>query len=75
MPSRFWVWVRKIWAFYWPVLVAFVAVKIGQMILYPDPYLMSDSGEYLNSARTLQTNAYAINSFSLFAGIHLPFKI
>ena len=54
------------WRFYWPVLVGFLVIKIVQVALYPDPYLMSDSGEYLNSARTLQTNPYKPLGYSVF---------
>ena len=34
------------WRYFLPFWIAFGVVKIIQIFLYPDPYLISDSGEY-----------------------------
>jgi hypothetical protein len=69
---------RDLFEYYWPFLIAYVLVKLVQVVLYPDPYMISDTGEYLNSARTLETNPYKPIGYSLFLAfsrIILPFPL
>jgi len=70
--------VRELVVFYWPFLLVYALVKIAQGVLYPDPYMISDTGEYLNSARTLETNPYKPIGYSLFLAftrLILPFPL
>ena len=58
--------IKKWHAYFWPFLVAYIAVKIVQIILYPDPYQMSDTSDYLKSAILLRTNPFKPLGYSLF---------
>ncbi len=55
-----------VWKFHKPFILAFFAVKVVQFILYPDPYMWSDTGEFINSAITLKCNPYKPIGYSLF---------
>jgi len=53
-------------AYFAPFWIAFVLVKGLQLFLYPYPALISDSGDYLQSAATLQANPYRPIGYALF---------
>jgi MFS family permease len=66
------------WRYFLPFWIAFGAVKTLQILLYPDPYLISDTGEYLWSAHTFRLNPYKPFGYSLLlAGcrVVLPFPL
>jgi hypothetical protein len=64
--------------YFWPFLAAFFVVKIVQFVLYPDPYIMSDTGDYLKSALLLKTNPFKPIGYSLYLAFNrliLPFPL
>jgi hypothetical protein len=65
-------------AYFWPFLAAYLVVKIIQIVLYPDPYQMSDTSDYLKSAVLLRTNPFRPLGYSLFLAFSrllLPFPL
>ncbi len=72
MFRRTWEWNKDQVGYFWPFLLVYVAVKITQSVLYPTPYIMSDSAEYLETARTLLTNPYKPIGYSLFLAAARP---
>jgi hypothetical protein len=61
-----------------PLILAYVAVKAVQVFLYPDPYLISDTEEYLSSAISGRANPYKPFGYSTFLALTrplLPFPI
>lgn len=78
MSKTFIAGAKNFFAYFWPFLLVCVLVKITQAIFYPDPYMISDTGEYLNSARTLTVNPYKPIGYSLFLALSrvvLPFPL
>jgi hypothetical protein len=69
----------KGWGWYfWPFLVAYFAVKLLQAVLYPDPNMMPDTGEYLRSALMFRTNPYKPIGYSIYLAFNrliLPFPL
>ncbi len=65
-------------SYFWPFLLAFLAVKSIQALLYPDPYMMPDTGDYLKSAVLFRTNPYKPIGYSLYLAFNrlvLPFPL
>ncbi len=61
-----------------PLWVTYIVVKTIQIVFYPDPYLASDTGEYLWSAVTFRANPYKPFGYSAFLAVArtlLPFPL
>ena len=66
---------RAIMRDYWLAGVFFAVIAIVLYLCYPEPYLTSDSGEYMNSAVRLANNPYRPLGYGLFlALVHTVFS-
>ena len=52
-----------------PGIILYVLLSAVLFIWYPDPYLTSDSGEYINSALNFSNNPYRPIGYSLFLAV------
>jgi len=65
-------------SYFWPFLLAFFVIKLIQAVMYPDPNMMPDTGDYLKSAILLRTNPYKPIGYSLYLAFNrlvLPFPL